>query len=94
MKLSFLRFTKRNVQINIVAMENLDNVQESQFKVKLHEIYNAAVKTVLIKKEDYSKLIEELKDANRATSKNRRQYYILSRYVIIKKIYRRNSLRN
>jgi hypothetical protein len=69
-------------------MENLDNVNERQFKLQLNEIYNAAAKTVLIKKDDYFKLIEELKDANRATSKNRRQYYILSRYVNINKSYR------
>lgn len=61
-------------------MEALDNLPEDKFRQQLNLIYNAAVKTVLMKKDEYFKLIEDLKEASTAASKNRRQYYILKRY--------------
>ena len=58
--------------------DNLESV-EAQFKHELYKIYDASLKTVLMKKDDYFNLIEEIKLANTAASKNRRQYYILKR---------------
>ena len=60
-------------------MEGLENLPETQFKHQLDAIYSAAVKTVLMKKDEYFNLIEELKEASRAETKSRRQYYILKR---------------
>lgn len=61
-------------------METLDNLPEDKFRQQLNLIYNAAVKTVLMTKDEYFKLIEDLKEASTAASKNRRQYYILKRF--------------
>ena len=60
-------------------MEGLENLPYSQFKQQLEAVYNAAIKTVLLKKDEYFNLIEELKEASRAEPKSRRQYYILKR---------------
>src|SRR5207248_202768 len=61
-------------------MEMLDNLPEDKFRQQLNLICNAAVKTVLMTKDEYFKLIEDLKEASTAASKNRRQYYILKRF--------------
>jgi hypothetical protein len=57
---------------------NVENVEE-QFKRELLKIYEASSKTILMKKDQYFNLIEEIKLANTSASKNRRQYYILKR---------------
>ena len=64
---------------SVVAMERLENLPEFQFKQQLDAMYNAAKKTVIIKKDEYFNLIEELKEASRVKPKSRRQYYILKR---------------
>ena len=48
-----------------------------QFQMKLTEIYAEGKKTVLIKKANYFKLIEDLEVANEASSKIKRQFYII-----------------
>ena len=49
-----------------------------QFQMKLTEIYAEGKKTVLIKKDNnYFKLIEDLEFANEASSKIKRQFYII-----------------
>jgi len=65
-------------------MANIDfgNSVEVQFQTKLIEIYGEGKKTVLIKRDDYFKLIEDIKIAKSASSKTKRQYYILGRLVI------------
>jgi hypothetical protein len=59
-----------------------NNSTESQFKQQLTVYINPETKSVLMTKEEYFNLIEELKVANTLqTAKTNRQYYILKRYV-------------
>ena len=53
---------------------------ESRFKQQLLDLQKNDKKTVLMTKEEYFALIEELKAASReSASKTKRQYYILNR---------------
>jgi len=63
-------------------MEASEKRQEVQFTQQLTAMYNAK-KGVLMKKEEYFEIIEQLKEANLAASasKTPRQYYILKRYI-------------
>jgi hypothetical protein len=63
----------------ITSMELSDNSAEVQFRSQLTEIYNGDKKTILIKKDDYFKLIDELKVASAAEHKTGWQYYILKK---------------
>ena len=57
-----------------------NNSIESQFKQQLTVDINPETKSVLMTKEEYFNLIEELKVANTLqTAKTNRQYYILKR---------------
>lgn len=53
---------------------------ESAFKQQLLDLKNSDKKSVLLTKEEYFNLVEELKEAlKESSSKTGRQYYILSR---------------
>ena len=67
---------------NMDVLDNLDNSPELQFNQQLVDICNAGKKTVLLKKDEYFNLIEELKIASAAEPKTTRQYYILRRSVL------------
>ena len=56
-------------------------VAEVKFRQKLHDMCGDGKKTVLMKKEDYFSLIDELKVVNDAEIKTGRQYYIMKRLV-------------
>lgn len=58
-------------------MEDSDNSVEAQFKHQLLEKYNLTQKSVLMKKDEYFTVIDELKNASQAVVKTPRQYYIL-----------------
>ena len=57
---------------------------EAQFKDKLGQLHAGEKKSVLIPKDEYFTLIDEVKEAEKVTgtSKTWRQYYILKRYQI------------
>ena len=57
----------------------LDNSCEMQLRLKLNQTCSDSSKTILIGKDAYYELINELKTAIATEKKNRRQYYILSR---------------
>lgn len=60
----------------------MDNSTESQFINKLSLLHASNAKVGLMTKVEYSQLIDDLKQASAvSTSKNNRQYYILSRYM-------------
>jgi len=53
---------------------------ESTFKQQLLELKNSDKKSVLLTKEEYFNVVEELKEAvKESSSKTGRQYYVLSR---------------
>lgn len=54
------------------------NSVEHDFKVQLNEMY-ATKKSLLLSKEEYYAMIDELKEAPKAKTKSRRQYYLLQR---------------
>lgn len=55
---------------------------EFEFKQQLHQFHiGKKQNSVLISKDDYFQLIQDLKDANTSETKNRRDYHILSRFV-------------
>src|ERR1043165_6264249 len=58
---------------------------EEQFKLKLVQLHVGNKKSVLLNKDDYFNLIEEVKVASSVTasSKTWRQYYILKRYQVL-----------
>lgn len=58
---------------------------EGQFKEKVAQLHAGEKKSVLISKEEYFNLIEEVKGAGNiaGTSKTGRQYYILKRYQVL-----------
>lgn len=56
-----------------------DNSAEVQFRQKLVEMCADGKKTVLLKKDEYFNLIDEVKAADTAEIKTGRQYYILKR---------------
>lgn len=58
-------------------MEGAGN-SETAFKEQLIEIHRAK-KCLLLTKDEYFTLVEELKQASQRTSKSRKDYYILSR---------------
>jgi hypothetical protein len=62
-------------------MAGLESSHETQFMSQLIAKYNAK-KGVLMKKEEYYELIEQLKNASSAESKTQRQFYILRRQVV------------
>jgi hypothetical protein len=64
-----------------LAMDSNQSV-EFEFRQQLmqHHI-GKKQNSVLISKADYFKIIQDLKDANHSEAKNRRQYYLLSRFV-------------
>jgi hypothetical protein len=66
-------------------MDNLSISMEAQFKEKLLQFHMSEKKSVLISKDEYFALVEELKEAAKVTgtSKTWRQYYILKRYQIL-----------
>jgi hypothetical protein len=59
-------------------MAGLESSHETQFMSQIAAKYNAK-KGVLMKKEEYYELIEQLKQASSAESKTQRQFYILRR---------------
>ena len=59
-------------------MAGLESNHETQFMLQLTAVLNAK-KGVLMKKEEYYELIEQLKEASKAESKTQRQFYILKR---------------
>ena len=59
--------------------EGSDISSEINFRKNLEEMCKGDKKTVLITKEEYYNLVDELKTANSAKSKYRRQHYILAR---------------
>ena len=61
-------------------MAGLESSHETQFMSQLVAKYNAK-KGVLMKKEEYYELIEQLKEASSTESKTQRQFYILRRQV-------------
>lgn len=77
-------------------MENQEITQEFEFRRQLMVEYNGKKEnTTLLRKEEYYELIQELKEANDAPSKSRRQYYILSRFALLsylKRIIRRSFM--
>lgn len=56
---------------------------EEQFSVKISELGTNDCKSILLTKDEYFNLINEVKEANEAESKNRRQFYVLGKYQII-----------
>lgn len=64
-------------------MDVLENSAEDQFKKQLLAIYNSTTKSVLMKKDDYFSLIEELRNASQEETKTPRQYYIIKKYQIL-----------
>jgi len=66
-------------------MENVSITMEAQFKEKLVQLHTGEKKSVLIPKDEYFTLVDEVKEADKvtATSKTWRQYYILKRYQIL-----------
>lgn len=64
-------------------MEDSDNSVEAQFKHQLLEKYNLTQKSVLMKKDEYFTVIDELKNASQAAVKTPRQYYILKKFSIL-----------
>jgi transposase InsO family protein len=64
-------------------MDGLENSAEDQFKQQLLAIYNSTKKSVLMKKDDYFSLIEELRNASKEESKTPRQYYIIKKFQIL-----------
>ena len=65
-------------------MANQDITQEFEFRRHLIDECNGKKEnTTLLRKEEYYELIQELKEANDAPSKSRRQYYILSRFALL-----------
>src|ERR1700733_14542578 len=66
-------------------MDNASISIETQFKEKLLQLHTGENKFVLIPKEEYFTLVDEVKEAKKVTetSKTWRQYYILKRYQIL-----------
>src|SRR6218665_1392979 len=64
-------------------MEDSDNSAEAQFKHQLLEKYNLTQKSVLMKKDEYFTVMDELKNASQAAVKTPRQYYILKKLSIL-----------
>jgi hypothetical protein len=64
-------------------MEGSENSAEAQFKQRLLEKYNLPQKSVLMKKDEYFTVIDELKNASQAAVKTNRQYYILKKFSIL-----------
>ena len=66
-------------------MENASGSMEEQFKLKLVQLHVGDKKFVLLNKDEYFNLIEEVKVASSVTasSKTWRQYYILKRYHVL-----------
>lgn len=62
----------------------LDNSCEIKFRSKLNQMCSDSRKTILLGKDAYYELINELKTAIATEKKNRRQYYILSRQCVEK----------
>ena len=61
-------------------MASDDLTLECEFRRQLLAEYDAKkVNSVLMMKDEYSKLIDDLKKASEASSKSRREYYIFSR---------------
>lgn len=63
---------------------NVSLSMEEQFKQKLAQLHTDEKKSVLISKNEYFNLVDEVKEAASVagTSKTWRQYYILKRYQI------------
>jgi hypothetical protein len=66
-------------------MENTSVSMESQFKERLVHLHTGDKKSVLIPKDEYFTLVDEVKEAEKetGTSKTWRQYYLLKRYQIL-----------
>ena len=61
-----------------------ENSAEVTFRQKLTLMHSTDKKSVLMTKDEYFMLIEELKAAsNESATKTNRQYYISKRYVIL-----------
>ena len=68
--------------MHIDSRMNSDSLPEVQFKNQLTVMHSTDKKTVLMTKDEYFSLIEELKEAIKVqTAKSNRQYYILKRHV-------------
>src|ERR1700733_8358468 len=66
-------------------MDNASISIETQFKETLLQLHTGEKKSVLIPKEEYFTLVDEMKEAEKVTGafKTWRQYYILKRYQIL-----------
>ena len=65
-------------------MANVSISMEEQFKQKVAQLYSSDKRTVMISKDEYFSLVDEVKEAaNVRTSKTWRQYHILKRYQLL-----------
>ena len=76
-------YKDNNISVDIMALITMDasvsvNAVEHTFKMQLNQMY-ATKKSLLLSKEEYYAMIEELKEAPSAKQKSRRQYYLLER---------------
>lgn len=61
-------------------MDSAESVPtERRFRDQLQVMFAGSKKSVLLPKEDYFNVIEELKEAEKTKTKSPRQYYILKR---------------
>ena len=80
----FFKFNLRTslVHVDIIARMDSESNPELQFKHELRVIreHSSDKKTMLLSKDEYFNLIQELKEASSVvTVKSNRQYYILKR---------------
>jgi len=62
-----------------IVMDNSESAADVQFKQQLLDLCVLGAKTILLKKDEYLSLIEELKNAVEVKSETPRQYYILKK---------------
>ena len=71
-------------------MTSTTNSLESQFKEQMSSLISGGGKKIILTKDEYYSLIEEVNIAGTASKKTDRQYYLLKRYV---KYFVLNSVR-
>lgn len=80
--INLILFASFNYSTSIMDNDSSDMSIEAQFRQQLGKLCVDGKKTVLMKKDEYFQLIEEVKVADTAEIKTGRQYYILKRLVI------------
>ncbi|KAK6175268.1 hypothetical protein SNE40_013765 [Patella caerulea] len=60
----------------------MDSDREVQFRDQLYQMHSVN-KRVLIRKDDYQKIVRELLDANSSSKKSPQQYYLLKKYEVL-----------